>query len=174
MWPTDCKPVIRRVENATRPRRTSAREETHSLARAPPPRSQQWVFQNTLNCSSSQEASGEMEASEDSEAGKPEINTTLCFLAGGRARTSAPLVEVGETEGERGERGGGGAGTALRRVAEHWVSMQLARASTPAFVCVCACKNTTKPHTDRRNLQSQTLSIHTTSVTLKIKSYKFN
>lgn len=128
-------------------------------------------------------------------ASKAEINTTFCILAGRRVHISQCMCGclIGEggwwwwwwgRQKERGERrkreeeaerGRKGVGTALQRVAEHWVSVQLAQASTPPPVgcfsmCVCVfvsmstyepvcihvykcsyalavCINTTKPHT---------------------------
>lgn len=92
------------------------------------------------------------------------------------------VLVAGETEGEgrekeEAERGRKRVETALQRVAEHWVSVQLAQASTPepvgclcARACVCVsmsayepvcvhvykclyalavCINMTKPHTYR-------------------------
>lgn len=54
------------------------------------------------------------------------------------------VLVAGETEGEgrekeEAERGRKRVETALQRVAEHWVSVQLAQASTPEPVgCLCA------------------------------------
>lgn len=96
-------------------------------------------------------SSRERQLSMHSEAGKLEINTTFCVLAGGRVHISRCMCECltgdggrwwGETEGEA-KWGRGSVGTALQRVAEPWVSMQLAQASTPVpvgcLLCVSLC-----------------------------------